>query len=414
MTLLGIQRYHTHAMKYPSFWDNLQKPIIGLAPMDGVTDAPCRTVHGLYGRPDVVITEFTNVEGLWRGSDRIFRDFLYTPAERPVVAQIFGCRPEYFYRAAHVVCELGFDGLDINMGCPAKTVANKGGGAALIRMPKTAKEIIRAAQQGVQDWANGQTLENLEMDPHRIERIHQMNEERVSIWGDNVQTERRLLPVSVKTRLGYDSIVITDWVQELMELQPAVISIHGRTLAQHYKGEANWDAIAAAAEIVSKTDTLILGNGDIHSLFEAAQRIRTTGVHGVLIGRASYGNPWLFRNRDQLKKLLNENINPTADQLPNIIPSREERLLMALEHANVHAKLKGEDHYVEMRKHLGWYLGHFPGAKQVRNELVHVNSLADVERIIHTALDNLQAFQDESEFTNEAVVDPELDLSCAC
>ena len=401
-------------MKYSSFWDNLQKPIIGLAPMDGVTDAPCRTMHGLYGRPDVVITEFTNVEGLWRGSDRIFRDFLYTPAERPVVAQIFGCRPEYFYRAAHVVCELGFDGLDINMGCPAKTVANKGGGAALIRMPETAKEIIRAAQQGVQDWANGQTLEDLDMDPLRIERIHQMNKERVRIWGDSAQIDRRLLPVSVKTRLGFDSIVITDWVQELLELQPAVITIHGRTLVQHYKGEANWEAIAAAAEIVRKTDTLILGNGDIHSLFEAAQRIRTTGVHGVLIGRASFGNPWLFRNRDQLKKLLNENINPTAEQLPNIIPSREDRLLMALEHAYVHAKLKGEDHYVEMRKHLGWYLGHFPGAKQVRNDLVRVNSLADVERIIHIALDNPQAFQDESEFHQEASVDPELDLTCAC
>ena len=294
--------YHTHAMKYPSFWDNLQKPIIGLAPMDGVTDAPCRTMHGLYGRPDVVITEFTNVEGLWRGSDRIFRDFLYTPAERPVVAQIFGCRPEYFYRAAHVVCELGFDGLDINMGCPAKTVANKGGGAALIRMPETAREIIRAAQQGVKDWANGQTLEDLEMDPRRIERIHLMNEERVNTWGDNTVNERRLLPVSVKTRLGYDSIVITDWVQELLELQPAVISIHGRTLAQHYKGEANWEAIASAAEIVRKTDTLILGNGDIHSLYEAAQRIRSTGVHGVLIGRASFGNPWLFRNRDSIEE----------------------------------------------------------------------------------------------------------------
>ncbi len=300
------------------------------------------------------------------------------------------------------------------MGCPAKTVANKGGGAALIRMPETAKEIIRAAQQGVKDWANGQTLEDLEMDPHRIERIHQMNEERVSIWGDNVQTERRLLPVSVKTRLGYDSIEITDWVHQLLELQPAVISIHGRTLAQHYKGEANWEAIAAAAEIVRKTDTLILGNGDIHSLFEAAQRIRSTGVHGVLIGRASFGNPWLFRNRDQLKKLLLENINPTAEQLPNIIPSREERLLMALEHANVHAKLKGEDHYVEMRKHLGWYLGHFPGAKQVRNDLVRVNSLVDVERIIHAALDNPQSFKDEDESQQEVIIDPELDLTCAC
>jgi tRNA-dihydrouridine synthase len=299
------------------------------------------------------------------------------------------------------------------MGCPAKTVANKGGGAALIRMPETAKEIIRAAQQGVQDWVNGQTLADLEMDPHRIERIHQMNEERVSVWGDDVHSERRLIPVSVKTRLGYDSIVITDWVQELLELQPAVISIHGRTLAQHYKGEANWDAIAAAAEIVRKTDTLILGNGDIHSLFEAAQRIQTTGVHGVLIGRASYGNPWLFRKRDQMKKLLNENINPTFELLPNTIPSREERLLMALEHANVHAKLKGEDHYVEMRKHLGWYLGHFPGAKQVRNHLVRVNSLADVDQIIHTALENPQEFPDETE-THQAIIDPELDLTCAC
>src|SRR5437764_9348030 len=144
-------------MKYASFWDTLQQPIIALAPMDGVTDAPCRTMHGLYGRPDVVLTEFTNVEGLWRGSERIFRDFLYTPAERPVVAQIFGCRPEYFYKAAHVVCELGFDGLDNKKGVPSKTVANKGGGAALIRVPDIAKAIIREAIVGVLDWAIVQT-----------------------------------------------------------------------------------------------------------------------------------------------------------------------------------------------------------------------------------------------------------------
>ena len=231
--------------------------------MDGVTDAPCRTMHGLHGRPDVVITEFTNVEGLWRGSDRIFRDFLYTPAERPVVAQIFGCRPEYFYKAAHVVCELGFNGVDINMGCPARTIANKGGGAALICLPETAKDIIRATQQGVRDWANGQTLEDLHMDSARIAQIRKMNAERVQNWGDYPQQERRLLPVSVKTRLGVDSIVIKDWVQELLELEPAVITIHGRTLVQQYKGEANWDAIAEAAEIVRQTDTLIFGNGDI-------------------------------------------------------------------------------------------------------------------------------------------------------
>ncbi len=401
-------------MKHTSFWNTLAQPVIALAPMDGVTDAPCRTMHGLYGRPDVVLTEFTNVEGLWRGSDRIFRDFLYTPAERPVVAQIFGCRPEYFYKAAHVVCELGFDGLDINMGCPARTVANKGGGAALIRMPDTAKEIIRACQQGVRDWANGQTLEDLEMDPARIERIRQMNEERVRIWGDTARIERRLLPVSVKTRLGYDSIVITDWVQDLLEMEPAVISIHGRTLAQHYKGEANWEAIAAAAEIVRKTDTLIFGNGDIHNLYEAAKRIRESGVQGVLIGRASFGNPWLFQKKDLLKQLLNAGVSPTIEELPDVMPTREERLLMALEHARVHAKLKGEGHFVELRKHMGWYLGHFPGAKRVRNELVRINSLADVEEIIQRSLEQPEAFTDEGpEPPTEELRDPELDLSCA-
>lgn len=400
-------------MKQKSFWNTLTQPIIGLAPMDGVTDAPCRTMHGLHGRPDIVMTEFTNVEGLWRGSERIFRDFLYTPAERPVVAQIFGCRPEYFYKAAHVVCELGFDGVDINMGCPASSIANKGGGAALIRLPDTAKAIIRATQQGVRDWANGQTLEDLEMDPLRIRRIRQMNEDRARIWGEPLVYERRLLPVSVKTRLGYDSIVVRDWMQELLELEPAVISLHGRTLVQHYKGEANWDAIASAAEIVRKTDTLILGNGDIHSLYQAAERIRTTGVNGVLIGRATFGNPWLFRNKELLRKLLRDGIKPTPENLPDVMPTREERLLMALEHARVHARIKGQDHYIEMRKHMGWYLGHFAGAKRVRNELVHINNLTEVEEIIQRALTDVGELDDQAtEAPAIEVHDSSLDLSC--
>jgi len=401
-------------MKQTSFWNTLTQPIIGLAPMDGVTDAPCRTMHGLHGRPDIVMTEFTNVEGLWRGSERIFRDFLYTPAERPVVAQIFGCRPEYFYKAAHVVCELGFDGVDINMGCPASSIANKGGGAALIRLPEMAKAIIRATQQGVRDWANGQTLEDLEMDPARIQSIRQMNEDRARLWGEPLVYERRLLPVSVKTRMGYDSIVVKDWMQELLELEPAVISLHGRTLVQHYKGEANWEAIASAAEIVRKTDTLILGNGDIHSLYQAAERIRTTGVNGVLIGRATFGNPWLFKNKELLKKLLHEGIKPTPENLPDVIPTREERLLMALEHARIHARMKGQDHYVEMRKHMGWYLGHFPGAKRVRNELVRINNLAEVETIIQNALNEPGEIDDMmvAEAPAIEVHDSSLDFSC--
>jgi tRNA-dihydrouridine synthase len=331
------------------------------------------------------------------------------------VAQIFGCRPEYFYKAAHVVCELGFDGVDINMGCPARSIASRGGGASLIRLPDIAKAIIRATKDGVRDWANGQTLEDLNMDPARIQKIRHMNEERIHVWGDTASIARRPLPVSVKTRLGFDSIVITDWAQELLELEPAVISIHGRTLVQHYKGQADWDAIAAAAEIICKTDTLVLGNGDIHTLYEAAERIHTTEVNGVLIGRATFGNPWIFQRKALLKQLLTAGIQPTAANLAEVLPTREERLHMALEHARVHAKLKGEDHFVELRKHMGWYLGRFPGAKQIRNDLVHISSLTDVEHIIQQAIEHPEKSVDDAELLKEdeqPLNDPELNATC--
>ena len=164
-----------------------------------------------------------------------------------------------------------------------------------------------------------------------------------------------------------------------------------------------------------QTDTLILGNGDVHSLYDAAQRIRMSGVNGVLIGRATFGNPWLFQNKEKMRQLLHNGINPTHEDLPDANPSREERLLMALEHARVHAKLKGEDHFVELRKHMGWYLGHFPGAKRVRNELVHINSLADVERIILHALDHPEEFSDigVEAVVHEEIRDAELDMTCA-
>jgi tRNA-dihydrouridine synthase len=145
---------------------------------------------------------------------------------------------------------------------------------------------------------------------------------------------------------------------------------------------------------VRKTDTLLLGNGDIHSLYEAAERIRMSGVNGVLIGRATFGNPWLFKNKARLKQLLAEDTIPTLENLPDVIPTREERFSMALEHARMHAKLKGQDHYIEMRKHMGWYLGHFAGAKQVRNELVRINSLLEVEEIIQRALEQFETTQD--------------------
>ncbi len=359
-----------------SFWQTLQKPMIALAPMDGVSDAPFRLVQARIGRPDIVFTEFTNVEGLWRGDLRLLDAFLYDDAERPAVAQIFGSTPQDFYRSAIMVCELGFDGVDINMGCPSKCVTGKGGGAALIREPLLAQEIVRATKQGVEDWANGQTLEGIGLAPERIARIRQMNEARRS------PIVRRRLPVSVKTRLGYDSVIIEDWVKVLLEVEPVAISLHGRTLRQMYTGSADWDAIARAAEIVRQTPTLILGNGDIHSPEDVLRRLRQTNVHGVLIGRASMGNPWLFR--DIRAALAAQEAGETR---PAERPTATERLLTALQHVRLFSALLPNHRFVELRKHLSWYCRDFFDAVALRRQLVQTNSLSEVEQIIGEALE---------------------------
>ena len=359
-----------------SFWQTLQKPIIALAPMDGVSDAPFRQVQAQIGRPDIVFTEFTNVEGLWRGDLRLLDAFLYDDAERPAVAQIFGSTPQDFYRSAIMVCELGFDGVDINMGCPSKCVTGKGGGAALIREPLLAQEIVRATKQGVEDWANGQTLEGIGLAPQRVARIRQMNEARRS------PIVRRRLPVSVKTRLGYDSVIIEDWVKVLLEVEPVAISLHGRTLRQMYTGSANWDAIARAAEIVRQTPTLILGNGDIHSVEDVLRRLRQTGVHGVLIGRASMGNPWLFRD---IHAALAAQQADEAQMTTR--PTATERLLIALQHVRLFSALLPDHRFVELRKHLSWYCRDFFDAVALRRQLVQTNSPSEVEQLIGAALE---------------------------
>lgn len=373
-----------------SFWQTLPQPILALAPMDGVSDAPFRQVQAEIGRPDVVFTEFTNVEGLWRGDVRLLDAFLYDETERPVVAQIFGSTPPDFYRSAIMVCELGFDGVDINMGCPSKCVTGHGGGAALIREPRLAQEIVRATKQGVEDWANGQTLEGIGLAPQRIARIRQMNQER------QTPIERRRLPVTVKTRLGYDSIIIEDWVKILLEVEPVVISIHGRTLRQMYTGSANWEAIGRAAAIIRQTPTLALGNGDIHTAEDARRRILETGVHGVLVGRASMGNPWLFRDlRAMRADLLTANAAETAAApAPVTRPTSQERLRTAMRHTRLFTRLLPNHRFVELRKHLSWYCRDFFEAALLRRQLVQANSLEEVERLIEMGLSEQQPRQE--------------------
>ena len=342
---------------HQGFWPQLEWPVIGLAPMDGVTDAAFRYIMACYGKPALLFTEFTSVEGIRAGAERLLDDFLYSPIEHPIVGQLFGSDPAAFYIGAGVVAALGFDGIDINMGCPAKNVTQHGAGAALIQDPKRAQAIIRQAQAGAKAWASGATLVEMSV-PEKIIALVEKRRNQLQLTQDRV-----LLPVSVKTRLGYSQVSIAEWIPQLLEVEPCTISLHGRTLKQGYSGEANWQAIAEASQIVhqANTGTRILGNGDVGSLSDAHNKITDFGVDGVLIGRAAFGNPWLF----------------TATE-----PILSERKLVALEHARYLDTLVTGKGFLRMRKHLLDYIKGSEGAKELRTQLMRVENLQDVERIL--------------------------------
>jgi tRNA-dihydrouridine synthase len=327
--------------------------------MDGVTDAACRAITARIGKPAVTFTEFTAVEGLRAGADRLLEDFAYHPLERPVVAQLFGADPAAFIEGAAIAAALGFDGVDINMGCPAKNVTERGAGAALIRDPERARQIFLAAREGINRWFAGESLEQLgvheKLIPLITERVHHIE----TVIGK--QLERRQIPVSLKTRIGYDVVEVEDWVRELIPLQPATITLHGRTLKQLYSGSADWEAISRGATLIKEAGILVLGNGDISSLEDGIEKMQRAGTDGFLIGRKAIGNPWIFTGHQS---------------------TLEERVEAALEHARYLYQLFGERGFVRIRKHLLEYTRDFPGAKLVRMELSGIKTLSDVERVL--------------------------------
>jgi nifR3 family TIM-barrel protein len=359
-----------------SFWHRIEQPIIGLSPMDGVTDPAFRYIVARYGKPDIQFTEFINVDEICYGIESAWTQLRFVEMERPIVAQIYGADPDKFYQVAQVICALGFDGVDINMGCPSKSVSARGCGAALIKNPPLAKEILRAAHAGVKDWASGREIETVGLRSKVAEKIHSLTTSRGG---------RRAIPVSVKTRLGYDSVIIEEWVAMLLEERPAAISIHGRTLAQMYRGRADWEAIGRAAKLVRQTSTLILGNGDVESMQDVVDRVRATHVHGVLIGRGCLGNPWLFLQKGGAKATINcalqgAETEDTSDSTQEI--SLRERFQVAVEHARYFESLGGAQRFSAMRKHLGWYCKGFPGAAETRARMFQATSSLDVEEVL--------------------------------
>lgn len=359
-----------------SFWSTLPRPIMGLSPMDGVTDATFRRVIAQHGRPDVTFTEFTHVHDICRGPEFLLNTLIYSELERPVIAQLYGKDPALFYQATHAACELGFDGIDINMGCPSKNVASSGSGAGLIRTPDVAHAIMQATSRAIHDWANGQTLEQVGFKPARIAAIQAMNVGRQGAG----PVQRRLLPLSVKTRLGYDSVIVEDWVSHLIQEKPVAITLHGRTLQQMYRGEADWSAIARAVRLAKGTGILLLGNGDVQSLDEVVSRVQSTQVDGVLVGRAVLGAPWFFHAKEQARALARADGSDACIKDPPI--ELAARFALMLDHARQFHAICGPGQFHRMRKHLGWYCKGFPHAAALRGQMFRVSSAEDVEAMI--------------------------------
>lgn len=325
-----------------NFWKDLPKPVFVLAPMADVTDAPFRRMiakysahqrkDGTIGGPDVMWTEFVSADGLVRatpeGKQKLMADLHYSEAERPIVAQLFSSTPEHMEQAAALCLELGFDGVDINMGCPDKSIEKQGCGSAMIKKPERAKEIIRAAKRGARsDEADG-------------------------------------IPVSVKTRLGYNHDQLEEWLPALLGENPAALILHARTRKEMSKVPARWERVKRAVEIRNElgVETLILGNGDALSLEDAKAKVVATGADGVMLGRAIFGNPWLF--------------HPEKD-LSNV--SLEERLAVLIEHTKLFEELLPFKNFSIMKKHYKAYVNSFPGAAELRVELMEKNNSAEIE-----------------------------------
>ncbi len=319
-----------------NFWQHIKSPVFSLAPMEDVTDTVFREIVLGISAPaklHVVFTEFTSVEGMNHpdGRERVSERLIVNDSERKLlteksvklVAQIWGRNPEIYYKVAKYISEnYHFDGLDINMGCPVKKVIKSGSCSALIGEPQLAQEIILATKEATQ------------------------------------------LPVSVKTRTGIKQHQTEEWIAHLLETEPAAIILHGRTQKMQSEGEASWEEIGKAVKIRNQMNPAIPihGNGDVFSMAEGLQKVKETGVDGIMIGRGIFQNPWFFS--PELEEVL-----------------QEERIRKLLKHTHLFEQTWGGiKNFNILKRFYKIYLNSFPGAAKLRADLMEAKDYEDVYR----------------------------------
>jgi nifR3 family TIM-barrel protein len=322
--------------------------IVALSPLDGITDEAFRFTQCQIAKPDLIFTEFVSAEGLAHNAVKLFDTLLFSSQERPIVGQLFGKDPDSFYTAAVILCYLGFDGIDINFGCPAKTVTQHGSGASLIDKPELAGQIIKSVQKAVSDFSkNKVSLEDLKLKEKVLKAIDR-NNKYSEFTGKIIPT------ISVKTRLGISTDTTDTWIPFLLSHHLDFLTLHGRTLKQGYSGIANWDLIAKAAKLAKKANTIFFGNGDIESRSQALDYCKKYGVDGVLIGRAAMGNPWAFNDKK---------------------PDLREKFSAMLLHAKNFTDIFPARRFDPLRRHFLLYVSGHPAAKELRMEIVKLTSI---------------------------------------
>ena len=309
-----------------NFWNNLPKNFFVLAPMDAVTDVVFRKVVASVGRPDVFFTEFTSVDAMTSKKGRIKTQaerLKFEEPERPIVAQIYGTDPEKFFSTAAIIAELGFDGVDINMGCPVRKVIARGSCSGLIRNPKLAGEIIAATREG----AHG-------------------------------------LPVSVKTRIGLSKIVTDEWIPFLLDQKIDALSVHARTAKEESRVPAHWEEFGKIVQVRNSLSpaTKVIANGDIKTQKDAAEVFEKYSVDGVMIGRGIFENPWVFNSGIAI-----ENI------------TLEQRVQLLLKHIDLFEETWGnKKNFSILKKFVKAYINGFDGAAEIRQKLMVVTTIEEL------------------------------------